>query len=797
MSHDTDAQDLQRFWEVEDVGVTTNAQDKTFLEQYSNSHITRQEDGSYSARFPWKDDHPPLPNNYSICEGRTRSLVHRLAQTAGMLQTYDSILKEQINRGFIEQVMPTSSSAVHYIPHHPVRKDSSTTPIRIVYDCSCRGSANQPSLNDCLLTSPPFLIDLVSIILRFRLNKYGVSTDIEKAFLHITLHTKDRDFTRFLWLSDASDPNSKFDTYRFCTVLFGSVSSPFMLFATLNHHQLQYNTPVSHNIRCNLYVDNIVTGFNSEEETLQFYSQARSILSAAKFNLRAWASNSRQLMETARREGTADKNTVTTVLGLQWNTSLDKLSLTLKGLDHPTTLLTTKREVLQDSSKLFDPLGILNPISVHAKLLTQRLWQQRVMWDEPLDQDILKEWTAILADICKSSVISINRAFFPDITSTNSLQLHVFADASTKAYGAVAYLSNLDQTSFVMAKGRVAPLKQITLPKLELMAAVAAAKLANFVIDSLRLKATTYMWTNSQIVLCWIHSTKALPPFIKHRVEEIKQVSPNITWQHCPSTDNPADLLTRGLNFDQFHALSLWWHGPNWLLDERQWPSWDMQSVSPLHVAALTAEEFVIPTPPIQNSTGLHKIVTPDNYSSLERLLAVTAYVQRFINNLKQCQQSRTTGPLTPAEFNTARLKWIKTCQEQIFASEISTLKSQHGAKHSNKTSPLIRRLRLFLDRDGFVRCGGRIHNAPLSDIARFPYLLPQKHTVTKLLIYSLHKSLFHGGVNCTLTALRQQYWVPSGRQYIKGLLRHCITCKRHHGSHIRPQNQHHYPRTV
>lgn len=124
--------------------------------------------------------------------------------------------------------MPTSSSAVHYILDHPVRKDTSTTPIRIIYDCSCRGSVDQPSLNDFLLTGPPFLIDLVSII-RFHLNKYGVSTDIKKAFLHITLYGKDHDFTGYLWLSDASDPSSKFDTYRFCTVLFGFVSSSFML----------------------------------------------------------------------------------------------------------------------------------------------------------------------------------------------------------------------------------------------------------------------------------------------------------------------------------------------------------------------------------------------------------------------------------------------------------------------------------------------------------------------------------------------------------------------------------------
>ena len=162
-------------------------------------------------------------------------------------------------------------TATHYIPHHSVKKDSTTTPIRIVYDCSCRISADQPSLNDCLLTGPPFLNDLVSIILRFRSNQYGIATDIEKVFLHIILHKKDRDFTRFLWLSDATNPNSEFDTYRFRTVLFGSVSSPFMLFATLNYHLRQYNNPTSHDIQRNLYVDNVVTGSDSESQALYFY----------------------------------------------------------------------------------------------------------------------------------------------------------------------------------------------------------------------------------------------------------------------------------------------------------------------------------------------------------------------------------------------------------------------------------------------------------------------------------------------------------------------------------------------
>ena len=129
-----------------------------------------------------------------------------------------------------------STKGVHYIPHHPVQKNSPTTPIRIVYNCSCRQSSHHASLNDCLMVGDPALIDLCAILLRFRLHCYALSTDIEKAFLHVKLNNQDRDFTRFFWLSDPANPESPFITYRFKVVLFGSVSSPFMLSATLQHH---------------------------------------------------------------------------------------------------------------------------------------------------------------------------------------------------------------------------------------------------------------------------------------------------------------------------------------------------------------------------------------------------------------------------------------------------------------------------------------------------------------------------------------------------------------------------------
>jgi len=172
--------------------------------------VERLDDGSYCAQFPWKDSHPPLPTNFSTCAHRTRALARKLAMSPSLLTQYNNILLDQEDRVFIEKVPnPSATTRCHYIPHHAVLKDSSTTPVHIVYDCSCHQGRNQPSLNDCLHTSQPQLNDLCCIILRFRLHPVGICSDIEKAFLHIHLNEDDRDWTRFLWLRDPQDPNSE------------------------------------------------------------------------------------------------------------------------------------------------------------------------------------------------------------------------------------------------------------------------------------------------------------------------------------------------------------------------------------------------------------------------------------------------------------------------------------------------------------------------------------------------------------------------------------------------------------
>ncbi|XP_053388631.1 uncharacterized protein LOC128551742 [Mercenaria mercenaria] len=225
-SRAADEMSLERFWKLESMGILPedeDTKDTSVLQQYKATCIDI-EDGQYIAKLPWKQEHPTLPTNYNVTLRRTENTIRRLSKEPKMLQFYSKIISDQENRGFIEKVsdVTETQTRVHYIPHHPVRKESSTTPVRIVYDCSCKQTKDHASLNDCLESTPPDLNDITSILLRFRLHRHAVTADIEKAFLQIGLHKDDRDVTRFFWLSNPNDPNSPLVTYRFKSVLFGA-----------------------------------------------------------------------------------------------------------------------------------------------------------------------------------------------------------------------------------------------------------------------------------------------------------------------------------------------------------------------------------------------------------------------------------------------------------------------------------------------------------------------------------------------------------------------------------------------
>ena len=168
-------------------------------------------------------------------------------------------------------------------------------------------------------------------------------------------------------------------------------------------------------------------------------------------------------------------------------------------------------------------------------------------------------------------------------------------------------------------------------------------------------------------------------------------------------------------------------------------------------------------------------ILDIERYSTLSKLLYVTVYVLRFIKCIKSCEP-KPTGPITASELSKAQMMWIQSCQHSTYLKEITSLQK---SQTFSRCLPLVRQLRLFLDSSNFLRCGGRIHNAPVDHNTKFPYLLPANHRFIALVVYATHANQLHGGTQCTVTALRQHYWIPAARRVVAKLLRKCVICRR------------------
>lgn len=776
-THVAESTDLTQFWEIESLGISANENENEVdkhLQEYQSTSVSFTK-GQYVARLPWKQTHPPLPTNYSIAKKRTESTIKRMETEPQLLQKYNAIIQDQESRGFIEKVPDGSlATRIHYIPHHGVKKQSATTPIRIVYDCSCRQSSFSPSLNDCLQSTPPELNDIVSVLMRFRLGKFAVSTDIEKAFLHVGLHEDDRDVTRFFWLSDPANPKSSLTTYRFKVVLFGATCSPFILNAVIQKHlDLHSTDPAAHVIARDLYVDNIISSFTSEKQLMCFFRSARDLMGAAGFNLRSWSSNSDKLRKTAENMLVHDNDTIVRTLGMNWEPEVDQLSFIHRQICAVPE--TTKRTILQQTSRVYDPLGMLTPVTVRAKIIIQDLWKKKLDWDTPLPPEVRDQWMNIAQDLNIAMTCTFPRQYFPEQQIADpalNTTLHVFVDASMKSYGAVAYLCFDKTSTFVIAKNRVAPVKELTLPRLELMAALLGARLANTVRKTISTKEVVY-WSDSQIVLHWLKSKKLLKKFVSSRITEIHQLSSDGTWRYCNTRENPADLLTRGITADQLKNSTLWEKGPNWICNNKMWPAWVPAETQTL-VSLIETENDQPTNAGIKPEKRLHVIIDVGRYSHYCKLIRVTAYVLRFLSNCRwTSRDQRRFGLLTIAELRHAEREWLRSCQATHYQEVINNIQEK-GIQ-----LPIVKQLRLFLDDNGYLRCGGRIHNAKLPEVTRFPYLLPAKHAVTRLLVLEAHRYQLHAGVNQTVTHIRQQFWIPSIRQCVRSVLRSCVTCRK------------------
>ncbi|XP_011880820.1 PREDICTED: uncharacterized protein LOC105569200 [Vollenhovia emeryi] len=596
----------------------------------------------------------------------------------------------------------------------------------------------------------------------------------------IRVDTRDVDYQRILWTTSESDQPSEF---RLLTITYGTACAPFLALRVLKQlvDDEGRDFPLAVNVlHDQIYVDDVLFGDSDPHRLRLIRDQLRELLQCGGFELRKWASNTPSLLSdiSPDNHGLACQKTLQPdknlkVLGIGWSSASDVFRYTVS---LPPVVPRSKRLILSTIAKLFDPLGWVTPVTIKAKIFLQYLWRLKLNWDDELPTEHVPKWTAIYSQLTALNKLDLPRWMGTD-AHASQYEIHGFLDASSAAYAAVVYLktiSDSDQTmiSLVMGKSKVAPIKPMSIPRLELAVAVLLSKLIQYVQKALQISTiNSYCWTDSTVVLAWLQQHPSRwKTCVANRVHEIQSNLPTAMWRHVPTLDNPADCASRGvLGDDLTHAL--WWNGPPWL--------------------KLSCDHWPPPTCATQSDSEVEQKVTSHSahpkfdwdlqakFSSWHTLIRVTAYVMRFVTLCR-----RKTDPFTPRqttgialhadECQAARVFWFRHIQTDVFLKELTALRNQ--SQLSPKSS--IAALHPFLDKEGLLRVGGRLKNAPLPFKRKYPILLASHPLVTRL-VRTTHIRSLHAGLQLTLAKLRQEFWILRARTLVKSVIYQCVTCTR------------------
>ncbi|XP_055634288.1 uncharacterized protein LOC129774553 [Toxorhynchites rutilus septentrionalis] len=582
------ASNLEKFWQIEDIDATIPSPNEQICEQFYRETTTRDTTGRYIVKYPKKDNITKLiGESYSHALQRMEGLERRLDKTHELKTNYHNFIAEFIELGHMRKVSTneTIPPVVYYLPHHPVLKDSSTTTkVRSVFDASMKTSTGY-ALNDALLVGPVVQHELLSLILRFRKYKVALTADIEKMYRQISIHPDDRPLQRLLWRFNKDDPISE---YELTTVTYGLSSSSFLATRTL--HQLAEDegelfTLAARALKRDFYVDDFIRGEDSIENAIKLREQMDDLLKHGGFTLRKWCSNHPEVVDGIPEENLAtqscqtfDSKEMIKTLGICWDPKSDQFQFDIDPSVNNEPI--TKRKILSSIARLYDPLGLIAPILVRAKILLQQLWAISLCWDEEVPLEIRKKWRRLIEEFPNLTNFRIDRyAFMP-----GKVQLHCFADASELAYGACVYarseaMDGSIRIELLMSKSRVAPLKKRSIPRLELCAAQIAAHLFTKVKAALDMEfSSIHFWSDSMVVLHWLRSpSQNWRTFIANRVADIQMLTHHGSWKHVPGASNPADLLSRSMTVEQLLTSDLWKRGPYWLRKgEDDWPKNDI-----------------------------------------------------------------------------------------------------------------------------------------------------------------------------------------------------------------------------
>ena len=573
-------------------------------------------------------------------------------------------------------------------------------------------------------------------------------------------------------------------------VTFGVTSSPYVAVKTLQQTARDFSSKsclASWHICQSFHVDDLLAGADSVQLAVQLFKELREVLAKGGFDLRKWRSSSsevlkhipQELQEQVPSQELVDNHSAAypKALGITWDSNQDLLS---SHVQLPDSCASTKRGIVSDTARAFDVLGWVAPVILQMKVVFQRLWQLRIGWDEELPEELRSQHEEWRKELPLLRDIQLPRSYFlaaPSVTIQ-----HGFSDASSAAYAAVIYLRATYQDGsitcrLVVAKTRVAPLKQLTIPKLELCGAAMLAELLAITGETLQVPQTQiHAWCDSTVALAWLRGCPSkYKVFVANRVASAsRNISPS-AWQHVPTEDNPADCASRGLSARELKYHDLWWGGPPWLHQEPI-------SIPPQPQAAELAKHQDLEAKPL---AVYATTITPSSwwegkFNSYKKLLHSTAYIFRFLHSVRAIISGQSTiqgKDLTVKEVEAAEQFLFKQSQARAFPAELGRLSATPPVAIAPTTRILM--VHPFLGTEGLLQVGGRLGKSSLSPLQKHPMILSSLDHVVKLLFQYYHVMLLHCGPTLLLAHAGQQFHVVGAKKLARSICQSCLVCKR------------------
>lgn len=424
---------LEKFWLVEDIPVikTLAPQEKRCEEIFEKTH-SRSSNGRYIVQLPFNEKLKLLGKSKSIAQKQFYAMERKMLHNEDFKNNYHQFMKEFIDLGHLEKINESNENG-YYTPHHGVVTSSK---FRVVINASQKTTTGI-SLNECQLVGAKLQNDLANILMKFRSHEIALSVDIVKMFRQIEVTKAHRKYQKILWRFSPDEPVG---VYQFTRVIYGQAAAPFLSVRAMRQCACDYakKFPIGAKaILESFYVDDGLTGADSIEQALTLKQQMTDLLKNGQFELAKWASNKSQLLQSENPTYLEIKEPeIKSVLGLRWIPNDDKFIYTAK--TPPAKECWTKRQILSEIGKLYDPNGYISPIVITAKVIMQKIWMTKLEWDEMVPIKIQTQWVEYLSVLGEINEISIPR--WLGMKSTWRSELHVFSDASELACAAVVYV---------------------------------------------------------------------------------------------------------------------------------------------------------------------------------------------------------------------------------------------------------------------------------------------------------------------------------------------------------------------